>query len=171
MDTFEADLDEPRPRMRTRRPKPRNSGWTVLLIVGGVVASGLVFLIGGLVVLVLVFGDSPHGKRIGLKSESELYYTKAVTDDEARKLADFLESDELGPTSREGVKATFQLNKVGDRYEFRAVVKPEAVEDQRAMLAFRLWAVVMSKKVFAGAPVDVHLCDDRLNTVKVLEYK
>jgi hypothetical protein len=69
------------------------------------------------------------------------------------------------------VQGTFQLNKTGDTYEFRVVVKEEAEQDEMLAFAMRIVAVAISGEVFGGAPVDVHLCDQNLKTKRVMEFE
>lgn len=171
MYAYDVEPDQYDAPPRRRRPRPRSasgSGWKVVLIVGGVLAAGLVALIVGVVLLVVLVGEG-RGTKIPLKNGCELYYTKAVSEPEARRLADYMEGDK-SPLNGSENKGSFQINKVGERYELRAVVKPEAVHDPRVQFGFRLWAAMISVDVFGGAPVDVHLCDENLKTMEVLRF-
>jgi hypothetical protein len=112
-------------------------------------------------------GWSQHGTRIPLKNGSELYYTRAVPEATARRFAESLEK--MLP-DREDAKGTFQLNKDGDAYELRVVVREGKEKDEFVAVLFQGLAVVLSREAFDGAPVTVHLCDNRLNTIRVLEF-
>jgi hypothetical protein len=130
--------------------------------------AGLVCVLGcGGVLMFFGAWQSPHGTRIPLKNGSELYYTSAVPEPTARRLADYL--DEKLP-DREDVKGTFQLNRPGDGFELRVVVREGKEKDDLTAVVFQGLAIVLSKEVFDGAPVTVHLCDNRLNTVRVLDF-
>jgi hypothetical protein len=155
----EEDWGEPRPRPRRRRL----SGTAKALIVLGSVFGALVILGVVLVVLALCFGN-PHGKEIKLNGGSQLFYTSNVTEAEARKLADYLnEVTENAPNA-----GTFQLNKRGDVYEVRMVVKDGVADDTSNDALMQLWGLGLSIKVFDKAPVEVHLCDRQLKTIRVL---
>jgi hypothetical protein len=146
--------------------KKTGSGWKLFLIVGAVLGScgcGC----GGLLSLALIFGNS-YGTRIKLKNGNELYYTAAVTEQEAQKLAKYMEDKWLDDKV---ANARFQLNKTGETYEFRAVVKEGKEKDEDTAFQFRVLAMLLSMQVFDGAPVEVHLCNDSLKTVRTLEWQ
>jgi len=137
----------------------------LLVILGGIGA--FCFLCcAGLVVAVFMW-PSKYGTKVALNKGSELYYTPAVTEAEARKLADYMKKDKTFGDVEGG---RFQLNKAGDAYEFRMAVKEEKAEDKGEDVAIILWAALLSTEVFDGAPVDVHLCDADLKTLRVVEY-
>lgn len=166
MNAYASECDEP--IVRRRRPQPQSSSSGGLLVVlGGIASAGVMVLILGGLLLVAAL-PSKHGERIKLNNGSELYYTSTVTADEAHRFANFLNDDDLGLV-KNGTRATFQLNKTGDCYEVRLVVKPGAENDPDIGTSAKVWGVVVSRKVFGGAPVEIHLCNERLNTVKVFE--
>jgi hypothetical protein len=145
---------------RTRRGR---SGAAIVLIVVGCLWAALVTL--GVVLLALgLWLGSPHGKEIKLNRGSQLFYTSNVTEAEAQKLAGWL-NKELDKAPNAG---TFQLNKRGDTYEVRLVVKDGVVDNEVTCLGLRLDAVRISQDVFDNAPVEMHLCDGHLKTVRVL---
>ncbi|MBC8044956.1 MAG: hypothetical protein IAF08_16075 [Rhizobacter sp.] len=94
----------------------------------------------------------------------ELYYTKAVTEAEARKLGDYLVEGKFF----DGTKKSAQLNKEGAAYEFRVVVKDGAEKDEQNAVLFQQIAQELSQNVFGGAAVNVHLCDAQLKTLRVI---
>ena len=95
----------------------------------------------------------------------ELYYTDNVTEADAKKLGDYLvKSGFFG-----GKKVTVQLDKAGATYQFRMVVMPEKQNDEPTMLLMKAFAGEISEEVFGGAPVELHICDDQLKTIKVLK--
>jgi hypothetical protein len=144
------------------------SGWTWVLILGGLGVVGL-FLVCGIagVVGVVILGANSYGTRIALKNGNELYYTSAVTEAEARKVADYLDTKFA---DNKGALATYQLNKAAGKYEFRAVVQEGKENDNLAVVAFQAMGVLLSLEVLDGAPVDVHLCDRNLKTLRVVEH-
>jgi hypothetical protein len=140
-------------------PKRRSRLGTPLIIV-----ACLVILAGAMLAVVLFGNRIAYGKRIELEHGNELYYTSTVTTDEAQRLADFLNDKIVTPEW----KATFQLRKAGEVYELRLVVKEGAEKDEAKILSFRALGVLVSAEVFNQAPVEVHLCDQNLKTIKVL---
>lgn len=95
-------------------------------------------------------------------SKCDLYCTSSVSEAEATKLAKFLEDDDWSQ------KSSVQLNKTGDTYEFRISVKKGLDNDQETIDTFKEFGLELSKEVFAGGKVDVHLCDDNLQTLRVV---
>jgi hypothetical protein len=113
-------------------------------------------------VLPFLPGCNNYGTRLTF-NKGELYYTAAVTRDEAQKLGDFL----VGDGYFDGNETTVQLNKAGGVYEVRLVVKPGSDLDPH-LFEFTLFARKISKDVFDSAPVDIHLCDQELKTLRVV---
>lgn len=137
--------------------------WVVLGIFGG----GFVMVsaaVAGVVVLVATY-QSPYGTRIQLNHESELYYTKEVSKTEADKLAAFLNDKYV--TS--GKPATVQLTKPNGVYQVRFVIDQSKL--QEAELPFLATGYLMSTQVFDNQPLEVHLCDTNVKTVKTIDIK
>jgi hypothetical protein len=153
------------PPARGRAVRPRRRGWLLLtLILTGSV--GTLFVLGaGLVVLILLVAPS-HGTEIQLRNGSQLYYTSAVTETEARQLANHLETQFLKDSSNRG---TIQLHRSENTYQVRFVVKEWSETNDLTVLGFQVYGVRVSQEVFNGAPVEVHLCDPSFNTVRVLK--
>ena len=59
-----------------------------------------------------------------------------------------------------------QLEKEGDTYQFRMVVKEGYEEKEEFINLAKQFANELSADVFEGAPVEVHLCDEHLETLK-----
>lgn len=94
----------------------------------------------------------------------QLFYTSAITEAEADSLGNFLISSEFA----DGDEKTIQLNKTGNTYEFRMVVKKGIEQDQEYTELGKALASEISEGVFNGQQVDVHYCDENLNTLRVL---
>jgi len=124
-------------------------------------------LIGALVIaaslLVLSGCDNSYGSLLEFNG-GELYYTSAVSRDDANKLGEYLLSEEFF----DGNKKTVQINKEGNTYEFRMVIKKGIENDPEFIAVFRRFARELSDNVFEGSPVDIHLCDERLKTLRVV---
>lgn len=67
----------------------------------------------------------------------------------------------------DGSEKTVQINKSNNTYEFRLVVKKGIEQDQEYIDMFKVFAADLSTDVFNGEQVDVHLCDEYLNTLRV----
>ncbi len=116
----------------------------------------------GLICLIVIAMFS-FGTRLTYNN-GELYYTSNVNEAEARKLGEFLAT--LGYFAEKHV--TVQLNKSGATYEVRLVVRPGAESDPLTIERMWLLAKSISALVFSDAPVQVHLCDDVLRTLRVV---
>jgi len=94
---------------------------------------------------------------------TELYYTSAVTEKEADKLGAWLISQGIA----NGDRKTVQLDKSGSTYELKLVVKKGLEQDQEYADGMKEIGMYL-RGVFNGANVDVHLCDERLQTLRVV---
>jgi hypothetical protein len=94
----------------------------------------------------------------------QLFYTTSITEAEANSLGDYLIKSEFA----DGGRKTVQLNRSGSTYEFRMVVKKGIEQDQEYTDLGKLMAAEISAEVFNGKQVDVHYCDENLETLKVL---
>lgn len=118
------------------------------------------------VMLIALLAISGCGFGRGKKLEyngGELYYTSSVTKAEAERLGRYLAKGFF-----DGNRKTVQLTKTGNTYEFRMVVKKGIETDPEYIEAAKAFAGEMSEEVFNGSPVDIHLCDDRLKTLRVV---
>jgi hypothetical protein len=94
-----------------------------------------------------------------------VYYTKNVTEGEAKKLGDSLVENHVFSDKNKG---TVQLDKSGDTYQVRMVVKEGMDKDENYIAAIHEFATYLSKNVFNGAKTEIHLCDQNLKTLKVV---
>ena len=95
----------------------------------------------------------------------ELYYTDNVSETDAKKLGDYLVKSGFFS----GKKLTVQLDKSGATYQFRMVVMPEKQNDETTAAMLKVFAGEISEEVFGGAPVELHICDDSLKTIRILK--
>ncbi|MCC6550325.1 MAG: hypothetical protein IT279_09680 [Ignavibacteriaceae bacterium] len=93
----------------------------------------------------------------------QLYYTSDVTEAQADALGDYLIKSEFA----NGEPKTVQLAKQGNTYEFRMVVKKGIENDAEYAEIFKIFAKDISDNVFNGSQVDLHACDDNLETLRV----
>lgn len=95
----------------------------------------------------------------------DLYYTSSVSQPEAQRLGDYL----VKVGFFDGKPKTVQLTRSGNRIEFRMVVRSGFEHNQQFIDTARQFSLELSRDVFRGGPVDVHLCDPYMNTLKVVQ--
>lgn len=99
---------------------------------------------------------------------TELYYTDEVTEAEADALGDYLKEIEFNDDDE---TITVQLTKEGDTYQFRMVMKEGYADDDETIEMAEEFAYFLSRDVFDGEEVEMHLCDEELKTLKVVQMK
>jgi hypothetical protein len=111
-----------------------------------------------------IAGCNNYGKEMTFK-QGQLFYTEAVTEADAKKVGEYLQN--IGYFA-DDKRRTVQVDKSGDAYALRFVVVEGAEKNEDALRQFKALGRDASQKLFNGAKVDVMLCDDKLNTVKVV---
>jgi len=106
---------------------------------------------------------SDYGKK-KIFNGTELYYTSSITSQEAEKMGDYL----IESGFADGETKTVQINRVGNTYEFRMVVKKGIDQDQEYIDLGKQMAAEISQNVFNEKQVDVHYCDENLTTLRVM---
>lgn len=119
---------------------------------------GVVFFVS----IILTSCDN-YGKEKTFKGV-QLFYTSTITEAEANLLGAYLIESEFA----DGSEKTVQMNKSGNTYEFRMVVKKGIEQDQEYVELGKLMGAELSAAVFNGEQVDVHFCDENLKTLRVL---
>lgn len=139
----------------------RKSWWKPIGIACGSV-------LGVIVMLVVVAAIADSGQDFGTAltfNGSQLFYKPPVTEKEARTLGQYLVeswfSDVKDPK-------TVQLTKSGSTYECRVPIKKGLENDQESLQQMKAMAQQLSRDVFNNAEVDIHMCDDELNTIRVV---
>ncbi len=125
-------------------------------------------IFGGVTVLAILLAFGLACNQYGEKLEfngGELYYTKNVAEAEARKLGEYLVKEEF----YDGKEKTVQLDKEGGTYQFRMVVIEDKRNDESTLEIFKTFASQLSTDVFNDAPVEVHVCDEKLKTLKIVK--
>jgi hypothetical protein len=97
-------------------------------------------------------------------NQSDLYYTSAVPKADAERLRDVL----VGAKFCGENKVSMQITKSGKLLQFRFVVKPGFDKDESYIPMVQAMGVVLSTKAFGGAPLEIHLCDDHFQTLRVV---
>ncbi len=111
---------------------------------------------------VILSSCSNYGKEKNFKGV-QLFYTSTITETEADLLGNYLIKSGFA-----NGEVTVQINKNGNKYEFRMVVKKGMEQDQEYIDVGKLYAAELSSNVFNGEQVDIHLCDENLKTLRVL---
>ena len=96
----------------------------------------------------------------------EVYYTNAITNSEALALANYLAKVNYGTETG----ATVQLNKELGIYQCRMVILPSFINDPKYIKTMQDATIELSNNVFNGTPVDIHLCDDQMNTKRIIPF-
>jgi WD40 repeat protein len=107
--------------------------------------------------------ESAAGKMLEFNG-GEIYYTRTVTEADVRKLGDYMVKQRIF----EGTRKTMQLNKTGSTYEIRAVVKKGTENSAGFDDFFKTLVKELRDKIFKGSDVVVHLCDDKMKTLRVI---
>lgn len=95
----------------------------------------------------------------------DIYYTENITRSEAKKLLDYLISEDFTDGSQEvGVR----LDKTGKTYEFKVIVKKGLDTDPDFIKLAKTLSTEISNDVFGKAPVDIHLMDDNFKLLRVV---
>jgi hypothetical protein len=106
---------------------------------------------------------SRHGELLSVNG-AELYFTSSVTRAEAEKLAEYLVR--VGHFG--GVRKRVQLTRAGKIYQVRYAVRKGVESDSGLIQDWQFAAAEMSREVFGGEPVEIHLCDRSLQTLRVV---
>jgi hypothetical protein len=118
-----------------------------------------------LLALTLVLaGCTNYGTKLEF-NKGEIYYTEKVTEAEARKLGNFL----LDKNDYKGEKKTIQLTKEGNVYQIRGSIKEELINDTRTEQTMAWLCARLSKVAFDNNPVEFHITDESMKTVKVVK--
>ncbi len=110
--------------------------------------------------------ESSWGIKITYENGSELYYKSPATEQEAKALGEYL-SDAGWFDVGKPVK-TVQLLKIAGVYQVRFPVKEGYDKDEDYLNTCKLMAQEISEGVFEGKTVEIHLCDNNLNTLVVV---
>jgi hypothetical protein len=95
---------------------------------------------------------------------TQVFYTASITENEADILGAYLISSGFA----DGKTKTVQLNKSKNTYEVRMVVIDGYEQDQEYKNLVKTYASEIAENVFKGSQVDIHLCNDKLQTIVVI---
>lgn len=100
-----------------------------------------------------------------VRGNAELFFATGVNQKDAERLADFLSGMVGGAPSR----VTFKLARRGETVEVHLVFRQELLKDRNVIASLHADLDNIAANVFPGAAVEMHLCDDSLNPVKILK--
>jgi preprotein translocase subunit SecF len=125
-------------------------------------------IFGGVMVLAILLAFGLACNQYGEKLEfngGELYHTENVTEAEAKKLGEYLVKEQFF----DGKEKTVQLDKQGGTYQFKMVVIEDKRNDDSTLELFKTFASQISADVFDNAPTELHVCNEKLETLKVVK--
>lgn len=98
-------------------------------------------------------------------NRGQLFYKPPVTQDEANRLGNYL----VEANFFDGNPKSVQITKEENKYIYRMVLK-QGLDESSSFLEDiqRAFSNQISQIVFSGTPVEIHLCDNTFNTIKVL---
>jgi tRNA U34 5-methylaminomethyl-2-thiouridine-forming methyltransferase MnmC len=117
--------------------------------------------------LFIFAGCTSYGKKYAADKDHEVYYKgDGVDEANAKKLADYLKEQGYFTDNHQ---ATVQIVKTKDSFNLNFVYDKAQVNAEREA-KFLIFGGAISRDVFNSAPVNIHLCDDKLETFKDLGY-
>ena len=125
----------------------------------------LVILIGLTVASVLWSSDmsAPYAKVLEFNG-TQLFYTPSVTEHEAKGLGKYLVDSGFA----DGNPKTVHLSKSEETYYCRMVAKEKATQHLAFLALSQRMAIEMSRDLFDQARVEIHLCDENLETIMAI---
>jgi hypothetical protein len=121
-------------------------------------------------ILVTSFSScSNYGKKVKIEgTKGEVYYKDGATEEEAKKVGDFLKKNDFFPKDKTG---SVQLTKDGSEYTVRFVYDKDYFEKTPDLEnVFKLGGVQMSKELFGGQKVNIALASNTFKDFKKIPY-
>ena len=106
---------------------------------------------------------SRHGDLLHVNG-GELYFTSSVTSGDAERLGEYL----VRVGHFNGERRRVQLTRDGKAFVVRYVVRTGTESNAATVEAFQFAAAEMSRELFGGQAVEVHLCDQGIQTLRVV---
>ena len=116
--------------------------------------------------LYAAFFGNAYGKHISI-DKNKLYYTDKMTEADAKRTGDFLNRNGFYTA---GEEKDVQLDKAADTVLFKMVTDKSkmSAEVEQAMEALPR---IFSDSLFAGKPVNVLLCNDKLEPYRTVAFR
>lgn len=138
---------------------------TVLATLTAIAALTLATGVAGFAALVML-GQRQYGLKMDYKN-IEVYYTSAVTEDEAKQFIAYLEELHHESTNR----ITFQLDRSGPDFLVRMCAQEYVYTTDRAEEQIQAMRDEIQAKCFTHENVVFEACDEKLNTKKTWRAK
>lgn len=125
----------------------------------------------GLIIIIGVgyqYFTSGPGPSVTLGPGQAIHYQGSITEAQASSAGDVLKKEGL---LANGQRATIQLVGEDEGIKLRFVIKNEAINDPSAKELFGDLGFAVSRDVFEGKPLQVELCNDKLETQKSFPMK
>ena len=114
-----------------------------------------------------IAGCQSYGKEYKLDSNHNVYYKGEGLDEAvAKKLANYLKDEKY---FQDGKEATVQITKSKDTFNLNFVYNKDMVNESIES-GFLIFGAGISKTVFGGDPVTIHLCNNKLESFKNIGY-
>lgn len=113
--------------------------------------------------IAFIWSCGNYGRKLKF-NQGQLFYTSTVSESEAQKLGQYLVQQGFF----DGKEKSIQLNKSGNIYQFRMAIKKGYERDPNLINFAKKISQELSKDVFNDAPVEIHLCNDNLQTLKTI---
>jgi hypothetical protein len=114
-----------------------------------------------------IMGCQSYGKEYKLDEKHNIYYKGDGIDEAlAKKLAEYLKQEQY---FQPDINATVQITKSKDTFNLNFVVDKSKIDAEKEN-GFLTFGGYISKNVFGGSPVTIHLCDDKMASFKDLGF-
>lgn len=100
-----------------------------------------------------------------VESNVEVFYSAAVDKGDAQQLGQYFAKDRVADSQ----VATLKLARRGAIVEIHMVIEPDL--DEKTLKGLEFDSARISRDVFAGAAVEMHACDEYLNSLKVYQQR
>ena len=117
-------------------------------------------------VVEMIYAPMAIGHKI-MFNGGELYHTSSVSETEARKLGEYLVKNGFF----DGNPTSVQITRSNGTIQFRMVVIKAMDRDPQFVQMATQFSQELSRDVFGGKTVELHLCDENLKTLKVVKSK
>ncbi len=128
---------------------------------------GFIALNFALAFVVELISEPPTQGQKMVFNGGELYHTSSISEAEARKLGEYLVASGFFDGGRKSV----QITRSNGTIQFRMVVIKGLQSNLQFVQTATQFSKELSRDVFGGELVEVHLCDEYLKTLKVVKSK
>lgn len=134
---------------------------------GGERASYLPPIIIGISIFALLISTIMYSQYLPDKAlnynKNQLYYTDRVTESQAKKLGDYLESQGF---FKDDSETDVKIDKQEDTYVFSIIIKDEYLDNEEVVDNMKFVSEELSVYVFENSKVKIDLCNNRFKVLK-----